>query len=56
MNLGGATPKREGLLIEKLQEEEKLPSSIYVKGGEKENEHDDRGSMSVSINDKGGVC
>ena len=30
--------------------------AISVKGGEKEKEHDDRGSMSVAINEKGGYC
>ena len=44
------------ILIENLQEEEKLPFSIDVRGGEKEKEHDDRGNMSVSINQKGGNC
>jgi hypothetical protein len=29
---------------------------IDVKGGEKDREHDDRGSMSVVINDKEGDC
>ena len=33
-----------------------VPFAIDAKGGEKENEHDDRGSMSVSINEKGGYC
>ena len=39
-----------------MNSEEELPFTIDVKGGEKENEHDDKGSMSVSINDKGGDC
>ena len=34
----------------------RVPFAIDVKGGEKELEHDDRGSMSISINDKGGYC
>ena len=42
-------------MTKKLQEEAKLPFAIDVKGGEKEKEHDDRGSMSVSINDKGDI-
>ena len=33
-----------------------FPFSIDVKGGEKEKEHDDRGSMSIAINDKAGDC
>jgi hypothetical protein len=33
-----------------------LPFVIDVKGGEKDQEHNHRGSMSVSINDKGGDC
>ena len=39
-----------------MQEDEKLCFSIDVKGGEKEKEYDDRGSMSVTINDKVGDC
>ena len=38
-----------------MQEEAKLPFSIDVKG-EKEKEHDDKGSMSVAINENGGDC
>ena len=30
--------------------------SIDVKGGEKEVEHDVRGSMSIAINENGGYC
>ena len=33
-----------------------VPFSIDVKGGEKEKEHDDKGIMSIAINDKGGDC
>ena len=33
-----------------------VPFAINVKGGEKEKEHDDRGSMSVAINEKGVDC
>jgi hypothetical protein len=33
-----------------------LHLAIDVKGGEKEKKHEDRGSMSVSINVKGGYC
>ena len=43
----GSIPKREGTLIENLQEEAKLPFSINVKGGEKEKKHDDKESMMV---------
>ena len=56
MNSRGSSPKREGLLTEKLQEEEKLPFAIDVKGREKEKDHDDRGSTSVDINEKRGDC
>ena len=33
-----------------------VPFAIDVKAGEKEKKHDDRGSMSIAINDKGGDC
>lgn len=33
-----------------------VPFPIDVKAGEKEKEHDDNGSMSISINEKGGDC
>ena len=35
---------------------EGVPFAIDVKGGEKEKENDDRGSMSIAINDKGEDC
>ena len=33
-----------------------VPFAIDVKRGEKEKQNDDRGNMSIAINDKGGDC
>jgi len=52
----GRSLKREAIFVEKLQEEERLPFVIDVKGGEKEKDNDDKGRMSVSINEKGRDC
>jgi hypothetical protein len=51
----GSSPKEESYLFPLNSGGEALPFSIDVKG-ERNLDHDDRGSMSVSINDKGGDC
>jgi hypothetical protein len=51
----GSNPKKEGHLMPLNSRGETPPFSIDVKG-EKNLDHDDRGSMSVAINDKGGDC
>ena len=51
----GSSPKEEGYLFPLNTGGEAIPFAIDVKG--KINwDHDDRGSMSVAINDKGGDC
>ena len=49
----GSIPKEEGYLLPLNSGGEALPFSIMSKG-EINWDHDDRGSMSVAINEKGG--
>jgi hypothetical protein len=51
----GRSPKEEGHLMPLKLGGETPPFSIDVKGGIN-CDHDDRGRMSVSIDDKGGYC
>jgi hypothetical protein len=51
----GSNPKEEGYLLPLNSGEKPYPLPLMSKG-ERNWDHDDRGSMSVAINDKGGDC
>jgi hypothetical protein len=51
----GSNPKEEGYLLPLNSGGEAIPLPLMSKG-ERNWDHDDRGSMSVAINDKGGDC